>query len=83
METRHNFKVLGLIEPPLTPKQKLKYCINFQYGSLRKFSSIVDISHTALCSWMDRPEKYPEAHRKIIQKLGFDPFLTSGSMIGG
>jgi len=82
METRHNFSVLAHILPPLTPQQKLKYCIIFKYGSLRNFSKIIDISHTTLGAWLNKPDKYPEAHQKIINEIGFDPF-SSSSMIGG
>jgi len=83
METRHNFNVLALIDPPLTTVQRLKYCIIFEYKSLRNFSRITNISHTALNAWMDDPAKYPEAHQKIVNELGFDPFFKSDSMIGG
>lgn len=83
METRHNFNVLALIRPPLTIRQKLKHCITFEYKSLRNFSKLTNVSHTALNAWMENPDKYPEAHQKIVNELGFDPFSISGSMIGG
>jgi len=83
METRRNLDILALIKPPLTSVQKLKYCIIFEYKSLRNFSRIINISHTTLNAWMKDPDKYPEAHQKIAKELGFDPFFKSDSMIGG
>ena len=82
METRHNFRVLGLIRPPLTTSEKLKYCINIEYKSLRNFSKRIGISHTTLNAWMSDPGKYPEAHQKIIRVLGFDPDRESGLLDG-
>ena len=80
METRHNFSVLSQISPPLSIRDKLKYCIIFEYKSLRNFSRITNISHTTLLLWLRQPDKYPEANHKIIHALGFDPFNDQDSM---
>ena len=74
METRHNFSVLSHISPPLGSQEKLKYCIIFKYGSVRKFAGTINISHTAFFSWLNNPNKYPTVNQKIINVIGFDPF---------
>lgn len=83
METRHNFAVLSNILPPLTVQEKLIICINIKYKSLRNISKIINISHTTLRAWMRNPEKYPGAHLKIINELGFNPFEKNNPAIGG
>jgi len=69
-----NFRLLAAVAPPLTKPERVKFVISFGWKSVRKFSTFLNISHSALNSCLKNPEKYPEVRRKLVGALGFDPW---------